>query len=74
MPVLHSHPLIADCAVFGVPDEAYGERVHAAVQVAPGAALSAEEIRSFAKERIAGYKTPRDISLHRELPRTPSGK
>jgi long-chain acyl-CoA synthetase len=60
--------------VFGVPDDEWGERVHAAVQVRPGQRLAAEEVVSFAREHLAGYKVPRQISFEDELPRDSAGK
>jgi acyl-CoA synthetase (AMP-forming)/AMP-acid ligase II len=72
--VLHRHPLIADVAVFGVPDDEWGERVHAAVQVRPGASLAADEVIAFARQRLAGYKIPREVSFAADLPRDSAGK
>jgi long-chain acyl-CoA synthetase len=72
--VLHRHPAIADVAVFGVPDDEWGERVHAAVEPAPGTSLTAEEVMAFARARMAGYKMPREVSFHHALPRDQAGK
>jgi acyl-CoA synthetase (AMP-forming)/AMP-acid ligase II len=72
--VLHRHPRIEDVAVFGVPDDEWGERVHAAVQPRPGQALTAEEVVRFAREHLAGYKVPRQVSFEREFPRDSAGK
>jgi acyl-CoA synthetase (AMP-forming)/AMP-acid ligase II len=71
---LHAHPGILDVAVFGIPDDEWGERVHAIVQAKPGTTLTADELRAFAQERLAGYKRPRDYEFRAELPRTDSGK
>lgn len=71
---LQSMPGVADCAVFGIPDEEFGEALAAAVQPARGAALTAESISTWLRERISGYKVPRVIALHDELPREDTGK
>jgi fatty-acyl-CoA synthase/long-chain acyl-CoA synthetase len=71
---LHRHPDILDVAVFGVPDDDWGERVHAAVQPRSGARLSAEAVTAFARQHLAGYKIPRDVSFHEDFPRDAAGK
>ncbi len=71
---LHKMPGVADCAVFGIPDEEYGEAVCAVVQPDPGAKLTESEVRAFLRERMAGYKVPRRVEFHAELPREDSGK
>jgi len=71
---LHRHPAVADVAVFGVPDDDWGERVHAAVELRPDATASAEEIVAFARTYLAGYKIPREVSFHASLPRDTAGK
>jgi long-chain acyl-CoA synthetase len=67
-------PGVRDCAVFGIPDEEFGEALAAAVQCEPGFSLPAEEVRRYLAERIASYKVPRVITFHAELPREESGK
>jgi fatty-acyl-CoA synthase/long-chain acyl-CoA synthetase len=71
---LHRHPGILDVAVFGVPDDEWGERVHATVQLRPGHALSAQEVRDFARGHLADYKVPRDVSFVADFPRDTAGK
>ena len=71
---LEQHPEIYDAAVFGIPSEEWGEAVHATVVLAPGSALTGEEITAFAREHLAGYKVPRSVEFTDELPRTGSGK
>jgi len=60
--------------VFGIPSEEWGEVVHATVVRSPGSSLTAEEIKAFARENLAGYKVPRSVDFTGELPRTGSGK
>ncbi|HEY6318486.1 MAG TPA: AMP-binding protein [Acidimicrobiia bacterium] len=71
---LYEHPQILDVAVFGIPDEEWGERVHAVVQPKPGQTIEIEELRTFAAARLARYMQPRDYELRDELPRTEAGK
>ncbi|HYB42381.1 MAG TPA: long-chain fatty acid--CoA ligase, partial [Candidatus Methylomirabilis sp.] len=71
---LHRHPNILDAAVFGVPDDEWGERVHAAIQLRPGERLTADEVVAFCRRHLAGFKIPRDVSFHEVLPRDSAGK
>jgi fatty-acyl-CoA synthase len=71
---LHEHPAVLEAAVYGRPDETWGEIVCAAVVLVPGSNVSPEELVSTCRERIAGYKVPRVIELVDELPKTGSGK
>ena len=71
------HDKVADVAVFGIPNEEFGEAVKAVVQPAPGItadAVFAEELQAFARLHLAGYKIPRSIDFMDELPRLPTGK
>jgi len=72
--VLAGHPAVAACAVIGVPDADWGERVHAVVVLRPGQDASIEEVRAFVKDRIAGYKAPRSLTIVDEMPMTGTGK
>jgi acyl-CoA synthetase (AMP-forming)/AMP-acid ligase II len=72
--VLREHPAVADCAVFGLPDAQWGERVCAAVELRPNAAFDEAGIIAFVKGQIAGYKAPRQVNCVDALPRTASGK
>jgi acyl-CoA synthetase (AMP-forming)/AMP-acid ligase II len=72
--VLHGHPAVRDCAVFGVPDLAAGERPVAAVTVDPDLAVTADELRSLVAESLANYKQLHDLVIVQEIPRLPSGK
>jgi len=72
--VLRTHPAIAECAVVGVDDAEWGERVCAAVELAPGSRLTLPDLRAWAKERLAPYKVPRALSVVQALPRNALGK
>jgi long-chain acyl-CoA synthetase len=69
-----SHPAVLECAVVGLPDDTWGERVHAAVVLKPGAVLDAEGLVEHCTERIARYKTPRSVEFLDELPKSGAGK
>ena len=74
---LAAHPAVHDVAVFGVPDDEYGEAVQGAVQLEDSVAASdalAEELRDYCRAHLAGYKVPRSIDFEAELPRYPTGK
>jgi long-chain acyl-CoA synthetase len=75
--VLAEHPAVSDVAVFGIPDDEWGESVKAAVELRPGHAPGADvarDILAFGRGRLAAYKVPRSIDFVDELPRHPSGK
>lgn len=72
--VLHRHPDIRDVAVFGIPDEEWGESVHAAVQLVSGSTLNEDSLIKWAKEQMASYKVPKSISFHEDFPRDVAGK
>jgi long-chain acyl-CoA synthetase len=72
--VLYEHPAVLEAAVIGIPDEALGEEVGAAIVLRPGANTSADEIREFVKERVAAYKYPRWIWFSEQLPIGATGK
>jgi long-chain acyl-CoA synthetase len=72
---LYSHPTVAECAVIGVPDETWGERVHAIVRVKSGMTADADELIKHCHGLIAGYKCPRTLELRDEpLPLSGAGK
>jgi long-chain acyl-CoA synthetase len=67
-------PGVQDCAVFGIPDDEFGESLAAAVQPLPGVQLTAQQVREYLQARLAKYKVPRRIDFHAALPREDSGK
>jgi long-chain acyl-CoA synthetase len=72
--VLYEHPAVLEAAVVGVPHESLGEDVAAIVVPRPGVELDPEELKAWAKERVAAYKYPRHVVLVAELPKSPTGK
>ncbi len=67
-------PGVVDCAVFGIPDDEFGERVMAVVQPEPGADLSTDGLQAELRRTLSGYKIPRTIEFVESLPREDSGK
>lgn len=72
--VLLQHPFIADAVARGMPDDDFGQRLVAYIQLKPGAVFSAEEIAGWLRGKAARYQMPRDIRMVDELPYTPLGK
>jgi long-chain acyl-CoA synthetase len=71
---LLSYPGVAMCAIIGIPDQHWGERVHAIVVRQPGSVVTELDLISHCKSLIAGYKSPRSIEFRAELPLSPAGK
>lgn len=71
---LYAHPGVAEAAVVGRPDPAMGEEVVAFVVRRPGARVTAEELTRFCRERLAGFKCPREVRFVDALPKSPVGK
>lgn len=72
--VLSEHPAVAECAIVGIPDDHWGEAVHAAVEIKPGAAADLDEIKLFLKQRLGSVKTPKTIHVFSVLPKSAVGK
>jgi acyl-CoA synthetase (AMP-forming)/AMP-acid ligase II len=72
--VLYAHPQVIDAAVFGIPDDEWGESVYVVVQAKSGEEIDLEDLRAFVDERLGGYKRPRGYEVRDELPRTDAGK
>ncbi len=72
--VLQEHPAVFECAVFGVPDDRWGEIVKATIVLRPGMNVKTAEFITFVKERLAHYKAPREVEIVEEMPKTGSGK
>ena len=69
-----AHPAVADCAVVGLPDEKWGERVTAVVQLRAGGRLDPAELTAFVKERLGSVKAPKQVEVWADLPRSKVGK
>jgi long-chain acyl-CoA synthetase len=72
-----THPKVADAAVFGIPDDDWGEQIKAVIELAPGVEASdelAEELLEYLRPRLAKYKWPKSIDFTDALPREPTGK
>jgi acyl-CoA synthetase (AMP-forming)/AMP-acid ligase II len=72
--VLYQHPSVFEAAVFGVPDDYWGEAVKAVLVLKEGATASGDEIIRFCGEHLAGYKKPKSVEFWKELPKNPTGK
>jgi fatty-acyl-CoA synthase len=72
--VLVRHPAVQEVAVVGLPHEKWGEAPHAFVVCKPGQSLTEDEMRAFARERLAGFKVPKGLTVLAELPKTATGK
>ena len=71
---IYEHPAVREVAVVGLPHEELGQEVGAAISLKPGKEATPDEIKAFAKERVAAYKYPRQIWIVDELPKGPTGK
>ncbi|GAA4392571.1 AMP-binding protein [Tsukamurella soli] len=71
---LMQHPSVRDCAVIGLPDDKWGERVTAVLQLHTGQTVDAAEVKAFVKERIGSVKSPKEVRVWDDLPRSKLGK
>jgi acyl-CoA synthetase (AMP-forming)/AMP-acid ligase II len=71
---LMSYPAVRDCAVVGLPDEKWGERVTAVLQLHPGLTVTESEVRNYVKSRLGGVKAPKQVEVWNDLPRSKVGK
>jgi fatty-acyl-CoA synthase len=71
---LMAHPDVRDCAVIGLPDDKWGERVTAVVQLQPGGTATAAEVVTFVKARVGSVKAPKQVEIWPDLPRSKVGK
>ena len=72
--VLYQLPQVLEAAVVGLPDERWGERVVAVVVLRPGTSLTLDELQTFCRGKLGGFKLPKELVLRDSLPRLPSGK
>lgn len=68
--ILTQHPAVLEAAAVGVPDDYRGEQVHAVVVLRPGQTVTADELRTFAREYLSPYKVPRSVEFRTELPKS----
>ena len=71
---IKAHPAVYDCLVVGIPDEKYGQAVAAVVQLREGRTLELEDLRTFLRPSLSGYKLPRALTVVAEVPRNATGK
>ncbi|MEH6583846.1 MAG: AMP-binding protein [Halioglobus sp.] len=72
--LLCTHSAVQDCAVIGIPDEKWGERVLGVVQLKPKAQCQETELLNMIRQRLGSVKAPKNIEFRRDLPRSPNGK
>jgi acyl-CoA synthetase (AMP-forming)/AMP-acid ligase II len=72
--VLMEHPAVRDCAVIGLPDDKWGERVTAVLQLQPGQSAAPDAVKDFVKGRLGSVKTPKQVEIWPDLPRSRLGK
>ena len=71
---LMSHPAVQEACVFGIPNEKWGESVHAVLELKPGCLVEADELQNLVKTQIGSVSTPKSLELTDKLPRSATGK
>jgi fatty-acyl-CoA synthase len=72
--VLARHPAVADCVVFGIPDDHWGEAVQAAIEIKPGTTIDVGDVIGFIKHELGSVKTPKFVHVYESLPKSAVGK
>jgi acyl-CoA synthetase (AMP-forming)/AMP-acid ligase II len=72
--VLSRHPAVANCAVFGIPDDHWGEAVHAAVEPKPDASVDEQDVVAFLKRELGSVKAPKKVHILQSMPKSAVGK
>ena len=71
---LYQHPDFQECAVIGVPDKTFGEALFAVIVTSPGSTLTQTEAINHCRDRIGGFKIPRQMDFVKEMPKSAMGK
>ncbi|MFC1872905.1 hypothetical protein ACFLYV_04245 [Chloroflexota bacterium] len=72
--MLYQYPGVIEAAVFGVPDEQWGEAVQAIIALKPGINVTEREIIAFCQDKLARYKIPKSVEFQESLPKSDTGK
>jgi long-chain acyl-CoA synthetase len=72
--ILYSHPSVSECAVIGLPDSEWGEKVTAFIVTMPGKEIDKAQLKSYLKSQLSPFKVPKEIRTVDELPKSPTGK
>jgi long-chain acyl-CoA synthetase len=72
--VLYARPEVEECAVIGLPDPEWGERVAAFIVARPGETIDPQALKAFLKSRLSAFKVPKEFRAVVELPKSPAGK
>jgi long-chain acyl-CoA synthetase len=72
--ILYTHPSVSECAVIGLPDSEWGEKVTAFIVTLPGKEIDHAQLKSYLKSQLSPFKVPKEIRTVDELPKSPTGK